>query len=58
MLAFVVLVLAEAFNPDTHGLLKIVGGFRQQLEWVPFFFFGYVLMRSKERLRGSSSCSA
>jgi hypothetical protein len=51
VLAFVVLVVAEAFNPDTHGLLKVVGGFRQQLEWVPFFFFGYVLMRSKERLR-------
>jgi hypothetical protein len=51
VLAFVVLVVAEAFNPNTHGLLKIVGGFRQQLEWVPFFCFGYVLMRSAERLR-------
>lgn len=50
-LAFVVLVLAEAFNPGSHGILKILGGFRQQLEWVPFFFFGYVLVRSKERFR-------
>jgi hypothetical protein len=51
VLAFVGLVLIEAFNPRTHGLLKVVGGFRQNLEWVPFFFFGYALMRSKERFR-------
>jgi hypothetical protein len=51
VLAFVALVTIEAFNPQTHGLLKIAGGFRQNLEWVPFFFFGYILMRSKERLR-------
>ncbi len=51
VLAFVLLVLAEALNPNTHGLLKIVGGFRQQLEWIPFFFFGYALMRSRQRLR-------
>jgi len=51
VLAFIVLVLAEALNPKTHGTLKIIGGFRQQLEWVPFFFFGYMLVRSKERLR-------
>ncbi len=51
VLAFVALVAIEAFNPRTHGLVKIAGGFRQNLEWVPFFFFGYALMRSKERLR-------
>jgi hypothetical protein len=51
VVAFVALVLIEAANPATHGILKVVGGFRQQLEWVPFFFFGYLAMRSKERLR-------
>ncbi|MGC2373676.1 MAG: hypothetical protein WA484_07360, partial [Solirubrobacteraceae bacterium] len=51
VLAFVLLVLADAFNPHTHGALKILGGFRQQLEWIPFFFFGYALMRSRARLR-------
>jgi hypothetical protein len=51
VLLFVALVLAEALNPSTHGFLKALGGFRQQLEYVPFFFFGYVLMRSKERMR-------
>jgi hypothetical protein len=49
VLAFVTLVLVQAFNPNTHGVLKILGGFRQQLEWVPFFFFGYVIMRSRDR---------
>jgi hypothetical protein len=48
---FVALVLAEAFSPYTHGIVKALGGFRQQLEFVPFFFFGYALMRSKERFR-------
>jgi hypothetical protein len=51
VLAFVALVLAEAFNPNTLGTLKILGGFRQELEWVPFFFFGYALMRSRARFR-------
>jgi hypothetical protein len=51
VLAFVGLVLVEALNPKTNGILKALGGFRQQLEWVPFFFFGYVIMRSNERFR-------
>jgi putative inorganic carbon (HCO3(-)) transporter len=51
VLAFVAIVLAEAVNPSTSGLLKVLGGFRQQLEWVPFFFFGYLVMRSPERFR-------
>ena len=48
---FVALVFAEAFNPNTQGIVKAIGGFRQQLEWVPFFFFGYALMRSRARFR-------
>ncbi len=51
VIAFVALVVADAFNPNTLGTLKILGGFRQELEWVPFFFFGYVLMRSRARFR-------
>jgi hypothetical protein len=48
---FVCAVLIEALNPGTSGALKVLGGFRQQLEWVPFFFFGYLLMRSKRNFR-------
>jgi hypothetical protein len=51
VVAFVGLVLIEAFNPNTHGILHVLGGFRQQLQYVPFFFFAYVLMRSKKRFR-------
>jgi len=51
VLAFFITVAIEAFNPKTEGILKVIGGFRQQLEWVPFFFFGYLLMRSKKRFR-------
>lgn len=51
VLGFVVLVLVEAFNPQTNGALKVLGGVRQELQYVPFFFFGYVLLRSKSRFR-------
>lgn len=51
VIAFALIVLTEAFNPKTHGLLKIVAGYRQQLQWLPFFFFGYLLMRSPDRFR-------
>ncbi|MGO9321424.1 MAG: hypothetical protein ACLQBY_11575 [Solirubrobacteraceae bacterium] len=48
---FVGAVLVQALNPGTAGILKILGGFRQQLEWVPFFFFGYIILRSKQNFR-------
>jgi hypothetical protein len=51
VLAFVAVALIEGLNPDTHGILKALGGYRQQLEFVPFFFFGYLMMRSKQRFR-------
>jgi hypothetical protein len=51
VIAFVVLTVVEAANPNTLGPLKVIGGFRQQLEWIPFFFLGYLLMRSKDRFR-------
>ncbi len=51
VLAFGALVLVQALNPATHGVSKALGGIRQQGEWLPFFFFGYALMRSKRRLR-------
>ena len=51
VLAFVGVVVLMAFNPKTQGLLHVLGGFRQELQWVPFFFFGYALIRSKKRFR-------
>jgi hypothetical protein len=52
VLTFVAVVLIEALNPNTNGILKALGGYRQELEWVPFFFFGYLALRSKQSLRG------
>jgi hypothetical protein len=51
VLAFVALVVMNAFNPRTEGILHILGGFREELQFVPFFFFGYALMRSQRRFR-------
>jgi hypothetical protein len=51
VLAFVGVAMIEVFNPKTEGILKVAGGFRQQLQFVPFFFFGYYLMRSKRNFR-------
>jgi len=51
VLAFVACVVIETFNPNTANVLKALGGYRQQLEWVPFFFFGYLVIRSKHRFR-------
>jgi hypothetical protein len=51
VLAFSGLVVMNAFNPNTQGFLKTLGGFRQELEWVPFFFFGYMLIRSRASMR-------
>jgi hypothetical protein len=51
VIAFVAVVVLEAFNPKTLNILKVGAGFREQLQFVPFFVFGYLLMRSKARLR-------
>ena len=35
VLAFVVVAVIQALNPHTNGILKIIGGYRQELEFVP-----------------------
>ncbi len=48
--AWVAVVLVQLANPAngtlTHSLLAL----RSHIEWVPLFFFGYVMLRSKRRL--------
>ncbi len=51
VIAWIVLVLVEAFNPATQGFLHALGGWRQELQWVPFFWFGYLLIRTPQRFR-------
>ena len=50
-IAFVAVVVLEAFNPKTLNLLKVGAGFREQIQFVPFFIFGWLLVRTKPRLR-------
>lgn len=50
-IAFAAVVLVEAFNPKTLNALKALAGIRDQLQFVPFFIFGWLLVRSKARLR-------
>jgi hypothetical protein len=51
VIVWVLLVVVDAFNPKTSSILAVIGGFSQQLQYVPFFFFGYALIRSKRRFR-------
>lgn len=51
IVAYVVIVLANVLNPNTISILKSLGGIRDLLQWVPFFFFGYVLIRSEASFR-------
>lgn len=51
VIGWAAVVLANALNPNTISIVKALGGFRQQLEWLPFFFFGYAIMRERARFR-------
>jgi hypothetical protein len=51
VLAFGALVIVETLNPYTANILKVLGGYRQELEFLPCFFFGYLIIRSKRRFR-------
>lgn len=52
VVAWVVVVLVQLANPAngtlTHSLLAL----RSHIEWVPLFFFGYAVLRTKRRLFG------
>ena len=49
--AWIIFVLIEAFNPKPMGMVKALGRYRQQLQWVPFFWFGYLLIRTPLRFK-------
>ncbi len=50
VLAFVVLVLVQLFNPQDGSLLHSLGGVKQSLEFVPLFFLTYAYVRTKKAL--------
>jgi hypothetical protein len=49
--AFVVAVLVQLFNPGNISVANSLGGLRPHLEFVPLFFLGYGVVRTRERLR-------
>ena len=51
VLAFVVIVLVQVFNPGTEGIVRGLAAARPHLEFVPLFFFGYAIMREPGRVR-------
>ncbi len=48
--AWVAVVLVQLANPANGTLEHSLLALRSHIEWVPLFFFGYVMMRNKRRL--------
>jgi O-Antigen ligase len=48
---WVAVVLVQLLNPDSHSLVHSVASTRQHLEFVPLFFIGYNVIRTRKRLR-------
>jgi hypothetical protein len=44
--------IVQVANPGDISVLHAVASLRQHLEFVPLFFFGYVVLRSQRRLAG------
>lgn len=51
VVAFVALVVVQIFNPANVSAWQVAAGVRQQLEWVPLFFVGALLLRDEQTLR-------
>ncbi len=52
VLAWIAVVLVQVFNPENGTLSHSISAIRPHLEFVPLFFLGYMVMRSKRRLQG------
>jgi hypothetical protein len=52
VLAWVAVCLMQVANPANVSLVHAVTSLRQHIEFVPLFFFGYLVLRSKRRLGG------
>ena len=51
VIAWALVVLVEVANPHNGTLLHSVASVRPHVEWVPLFFLGYLIFRSKARIR-------
>ena len=52
VVAWVAVVLVQIANPANGTLSHSLLSLRSHIEWVPLFFFGYVIMRDKRRIFG------
>lgn len=52
VLAWVAVCVVQLANPSNVSFLHAFVSLRQHLEFVPLFFFGYVVLRSERRLTG------
>jgi hypothetical protein len=50
-LAWVLVALVAVFNPGSYPFGHALPSLRPHLEFVPLFFFGYLIMRDQRRLR-------
>lgn len=51
VIAWILVVVVQVANPHDGTLVHSIASFRPHLEFVPLFFLGYLVMRSKARLR-------
>lgn len=51
VVAFVAIVAVQVLNPHNASLGNSLGGIRPHLEFVPLFFLGYFVVRTRHRLR-------
>lgn len=52
VLAWIAVVVMQLANPSDLSLVHALAALRQHLEFVPLFFFGYLLLRSERRIMG------
>jgi hypothetical protein len=50
VLAFAFVTLIQVANPSAPGIVQSLGGVRQHLEFVPLFFLGYSVLRTRRSL--------
>jgi hypothetical protein len=52
VVAWVAVVLVQLANPANGTLSHSLLSLRSHIEWIPLFFFGYMMMRDKRRIFG------
>jgi hypothetical protein len=51
VIAWIAVVAVQIFNPSNGTMVHSIVSVRPHVEWVPLFFLGYAVMRTKRRLQ-------